>query len=97
MQTFLENGIKNSKLFETSINTKTYSAAWKFVNPLELYIFLHKYDPKHHQIFAQVLKVDKENWIKQMRQKCFLCHLFIEKNDPVLHICVLQKYVNLLD
>ncbi len=23
------------------------SAAWKFVNPLELSIFLHKYDPKH--------------------------------------------------
>ncbi len=44
----------------------------------------------------QVLKVDKENPIKQVREK-FLCHLFIEKNDPVLHICALQKYVNLLD
>ncbi len=30
-----------------------------------------------------------------MREFFFLCHLFIEKNDPVLHICVLQKYVNL--
>ncbi len=37
------------------------SAAGKFVNPLEFSIFLHKYDPKHNQIFAQVLKVDKEN------------------------------------
>ncbi len=24
-----------------------------------------------------------------------LCHLFIEKNYTVLHICALQKYVNL--
>ncbi len=38
-----------------------YSAAWKFVNPLVFSIFLHKYDPKHHQIFTQVLKVDKVN------------------------------------
>ncbi len=29
-----------------------YSAAGKFVNPLEFSIFLHKYDPKHNQIFA---------------------------------------------
>ncbi len=28
-----------------------------------------------------------------MREKYFLCNLFIEKNDPVSHICVLQKYV----
>ncbi len=39
-------------------------------------IFLHKYDPEHNQIFAQVLKVDKENPIRQMRQQYFLCHLF---------------------
>ncbi len=45
-----------------------------FVNPLEFSIFLHKYDPKHHQIFIQVLKVDKENQIKQVREKYFLCH-----------------------
>ncbi len=32
-------------------------------------LFLHKYDPQHNQIFAQVLKVDKENPIKQMTQK----------------------------
>ncbi len=64
-----------------------YSAAGKFVDPLEFSIFLHKYDPKHNQIFTQVLKVDKENPIKQMRQKYFICHLFIQENDPVLHIC----------
>ncbi len=64
---------------------RRYSAAGKFVNPLEFSTFLHKYDPKHHQIFAQVLKVDKENPIKQM------------DNDPILHICEWQKYVNLLD
>ncbi len=57
----------------------SYSAAGKFVNPLEFSIFLHKYDPKHNQIFTQVLIVDKENPIKQMRQKYFLCHLFIRK------------------
>ncbi len=37
---------------------------------LEFSMFLHtysRYDPKH--TFAQVLKVDKENPIKQMRQK----------------------------
>ncbi len=74
-----------------------YSAAWKFVNPLEFSIFLHKYDPKHNQIFAQILKVDKENPIKQLRQKYFLFHSFIRENDPILHICEWQKYVNLLD
>ncbi len=26
-----------------------YIAAWKFVNPLEFSIFLHKYDPKHNR------------------------------------------------
>ncbi len=59
-----------------------YSAAWKFVNPLELSIFLHKYDPKHHQTFAQVLKVDKENPIKQMRQIYiyFIIYLLREMN-----------------
>ncbi len=40
------------------------------------------------------LEVDKENRIKQVREK-YLCRLFIEKKDPVLHICALQKYVNL--
>ncbi len=76
----------------TSTCIYIYSAAWD----IESSIFLHKYDPKH-QIFIQVLKVDKENRIKQVREKYFLCHLFIEKNYPVLHICALQKYVNLWD
>lgn len=35
-----------------------------FVNPLESSIFLLKYDPKHYQMFTKVLKVDKENPIK---------------------------------
>ncbi len=74
-----------------------YSAAWKFVNLLQFSIFLHKYDPKHHQIFTQVQKVDKENPIQQMRQKYSLRHLFSEKYDPLLPICALQKYVNLYD
>ncbi len=52
--------------------TCTYSAAWSFVNPLECSISLHKYGPKHHQIFIEVLKVDKENRIKQVREKYFL-------------------------
>ncbi len=39
----------------------------KFVNPLEFSIFLHKYDPKHHQIFAQVLKVN--NWCGPLLQQ----------------------------
>ncbi len=43
----------------------------------------------------QVLKVDKENPIKQVREKYCLCHLSIEKNYPVLHTFALQKYVNL--
>ncbi len=38
-----------------------YIYSGKFVNPLEFSIFLHKYDPKHNQIFAQVLKVDREH------------------------------------
>lgn len=30
-------------------------------------IFVHKYNVKHHQISIQVLKVDKENTIKQIK------------------------------
>ncbi len=44
---------------------------------------------------TQVLNVDKENPIKKMRHKYFLCHLFIEKKYPLLHICALQMYANL--
>ncbi len=57
-------------------HTHIYSATGKFVNPLEFSIFLHKYDPKHNQIFAQVLKVDKDNPIKQMRHKYFLSFIY---------------------
>ncbi len=77
--------------------SRFFNISWKFVNPLEFSVFLHKYDPKYNQIFAQVLQVDKENPIKQIRQKYFLCHLFIHENDPILHICEWQKYVNLLN
>ncbi len=45
-----------------------------------------------NQISTQVLKIDKENPIRQMRQTYFLCHLFIYS-----HICEWQKFVNLLD
>ncbi len=71
------------------------SAAWKFVNPLEFYIFLHKYDPKQSDFRTSPESRQREP--NQMRQKYFLCHLFIQENDPILHICEWQKYVNLLD
>ena len=76
---------------------RIYSAAWKFVNPLEFVLFLHKYDLKLNQISIYILKVDKETSDKQMRQKPYTCafSLFIEENDPMLHICASQKYVNL--
>lgn len=38
-----------------------YNGALKFVNCLEVPVFLHKYDPKHQQIFKQVLKVHQPN------------------------------------
>ncbi len=62
---------------------------------IEFSIFLHKYDPKQQHFIIKVLKVDKKNPIKQVREKYFICQLFIEKYYPVLHICALQKYVNL--
>ncbi len=65
-----------------------YSAAGKFVNPLEFSIFLHKYDPKHNQIFAQILKVDKENPIKQMRQKYFLSFIYSGKWSNIAYLWV---------
>ncbi len=74
-----------------------YSAAWKFVNPLVFYIFMHIYiyDPKHHQILTQVLKVDKVNSNQINETNIFFVIYLREKKYPVLHICVLQKYVNL--
>ncbi len=37
-------------------------------------------------IYCNPIKGDKQY---------MLCHLLIEKNEPVLHICEWQKYVNL--
>lgn len=42
-----------------------------FVNPLEILIFLHKYDLKRHQIFTQVLIVNKVNTVKLMSQQFY--------------------------
>ncbi len=58
------------------------------------FIFLHKYDPKQQQISA-VLKVDKENPIKQMRQNIFFVIYLLRKNYPLLNVCALKKYGNL--
>lgn len=43
-----------------------YRVVLECVNPLG---FLRKYDLKDHPIFKQVLHVDKESPVKQMRQK----------------------------
>ncbi len=56
------------------------------MNPLELSIILPKMTQNIIR-FSEVLKVDKENPIKQVREKYFLCNLFIKQNDPVLHLC----------
>ncbi len=64
-----------------------YSAAGTFVNPLECYIFLHKCDPKHNQIFGTSPE-SRQREPNQTNEK---------KNVPILHICELQKYVNILD
>lgn len=57
---------------------------------VEVSIFLHEYDTKHNQIFfAQVLKVEKENPINQMRQKYFPGYLFILENDPICRVAKL--------
>lgn len=77
-------GYKHTFVHELSI----FCGTWKFVDTIE---FVHNYDPKH-LIFRQVLKVDKQSSIKQMK---ILGHFFIEGSDPILHICELHKYVNL--
>lgn len=43
--------------------------------------------------FTQVLKVDREP-NQTDSKKIFITHLFIQKKDPVLHICQWQKHVN---
>ncbi len=86
LDTINTHALTIKKTLEVQWKGKTYSTTGKFVNPLEFSIFLHKYDPKHNQIFAKVLK---ENPIKQMTLKYFLViYLFSVQ-------C--QKYVNLLD
>ncbi len=74
-----------------------YSAAGTFVNPLELYIFLHKCDPKHNQIFGTSPESRQREPNQTNEKKKCLCHFFILENDPILHMCELQKYVNILD
>lgn len=65
----------------------SYSATSEFSS------FQHKYDLKHGQIFTLLLKLDKGNPIKQIRQKMTLIRLLIVKNYPILNICVWQKHV----
>ncbi len=65
-----------------------YSAAWKFVNPLEFSIFLYKYDPKHHQIFIRVLKVDREPNQTSERKILSLSFIYWDKWSSVTYLCV---------
>ncbi len=53
---------------------------------LELYIFLHKHDPKYNQTFAQVPKVDKGNPIKQVRYKYFLSFIYSGKWSNIAYL-----------
>lgn len=44
----------------------------------------------------QVLKLDKETSMrKRNEKKITLADLFIVENDPMVHICLRQKYVKL--
>ncbi len=71
--------------------TLVYSAAWQFVNPLEFSISMHKYDPNI------ILKVDKENRIKQVREKIFsLSFIYWEKLFSVTYLCVAKVCESLL-
>lgn len=47
------------------------------MNSPEFLIFLHKYDIKHDLLATQILKLDKENPVKEMNQKHYtiLVHL----------------------
>ncbi len=63
-----------------------YNAAWNFVNPFELSIFLHKYASKHNQILSQVLKVDKETQSNKREKNIFFVTYLIRKKYPILHI-----------
>ncbi len=61
-----------------------YSAAWKFVNPLEFSIFLHKYDPKHHQkSWKYTKRTESKKW-----EKNTLSFIYWDKWSSVTYLCV---------
>ena len=49
-----------------------YSPTWKFVNPLELFGFLHKLVMKYYLIFRKVTSIEKYNMLKLIAQNIFL-------------------------
>lgn len=53
---------------------------------LNFLIFLHKYVLKH-DLSTQVLKVNKQNLIKEMDQKHCNCP-FIQENNPKLYVSI---------
>ena len=63
------------------------------MNPLEFIILLCKYDLKHHQIFTQILKIDKENPTEHMRHETlfYLKNRDLSKSD--LHNTCLWKCI----
>ncbi len=76
-----------------------YSAAWKFVvfkiSIFYIYAYIYTW-PKTSSDFNTGPKSRQSELKSNKWDKYFLCHLFIEeKKNPVLHICVLQNYVNL--
>lgn len=60
--------------------------ARKFVNRFQFSIFLHKWSD------FLVSPKTKESQIKQISQNIILVPLFIEKNDPILYICMWKVY-----
>lgn len=72
-----------------------YQLQWclKVSQCFEFSVFLHKYDLKYDLFSMQVLKLDNENPIKCVKN--IFVDLFIEENDPKLHIGEWQKFVNL--
>lgn len=51
---------KKLNLFYNIKKLHILTGARKFLNLLEIPVFLHKFDLQHYQIFPQVLKEDKE-------------------------------------
>ncbi len=79
----------NFKLLSSLVSIRKMHIQWC----LKVYDFLYFYinmTQKNHQILKWQ-KIQSDKWAK----KYILCHLFNEKNYPVLHICEWQKYVNL--